>query len=117
MTADYAAALTHSRVWVLLGDDALVGALVTEDREDHLLLETVAVAPTAQRSGYGALLLDRAERDAAELGLPEVRLYTNEAMTENLTFYPRHGCRETGRAVEDGFRRVYFSRQCHRADQ
>jgi N-acetylglutamate synthase-like GNAT family acetyltransferase len=110
MTADYAAALEHSRVWVLVRDDAIVGALVTEDRTDHLLLETVAVAPTAQGSGYGALLLDRAERDAAELELPEVRLYTNEAMTENLTFYPRHGYRETGRAVEDGFRRVYFSK-------
>ena len=41
MTADYAAALAHSRVWVLASDDAIVGALVTEDRGDHLLLETV----------------------------------------------------------------------------
>jgi ribosomal protein S18 acetylase RimI-like enzyme len=86
---------------------------VTEDRGDHLLLETIAVAPGAQGSGYGRLLLDRAEGDAAELGLPEVRLYTNEAMTENLTFYPRHGYRQTGRAVQDGFRRVYFSKTLH----
>ena len=56
------------------------------------------------------MLLDRAERDAVELGFSEVRLYTNEAMTENLSFYPRHGYRETGRAVQDGFRRVYFSK-------
>jgi N-acetylglutamate synthase-like GNAT family acetyltransferase len=113
MTADYAAALEHSRVWVLERGAAIVGALVTEYRGDHLLLETIAVAPGAQGSGYGRLLLDRAERDAAELGLPEVRLYTNEAMTENLTFYPRHGYRETGRAVQDGFRRVYFSKALH----
>ena len=39
-----------------------------------------------------------------------MRLYTNEAMTENLSFYPRHGYRETGRAVQDGFRRVFFSK-------
>jgi hypothetical protein len=52
MTADYAAALEHSRVWVLQSDDA----------------------------------------------------------TENLSFYPRHGYRETGRALQDGFRRVYFSK-------
>jgi len=110
MTADYAAALEHSRVWVLEGDGTIVGTLVTETRTDHLLLETIAVAPGAQGSGYGRLLLERAERDAAEFGLTEVRLYTNEAMTENLTFYPRHGYRETGRAVEDGFRRVYFSK-------
>jgi N-acetylglutamate synthase-like GNAT family acetyltransferase len=110
MTADYAAALDHSRVWVLESGDAIVGALVTEDRLDYLLLETIAVAPAAQGSGHGRLLLDRAERDAAELGLTEVRLYTNEAMTENLSFYPRHGYRETGRAQQDGFRRVYFSK-------
>lgn len=110
MTADYAAALEHSRVWVLVDGDAVVGALVTERRADHLLLETVAVAPDAQGHGYGRLLLERAERDAAEVGVAEVRLYTNEAMTENLTFYPRHGYRETGRAVADGFRRVYFSK-------
>jgi N-acetylglutamate synthase-like GNAT family acetyltransferase len=85
MTADYAAALEHSRVWLLESDGAVVGALVTEDRDDHLLLEMIAVAPGAQGCGYGKRLLDRAELDAAELGLTEVRLYTNEAMTENLT--------------------------------
>ena len=110
MTADDAAALEHSRVWVLESGDAIVGALVTEERADYLLLETIAVAPGAQGSGYGRLLLDRAECDATELGLTEVRLYMNEAMTENLTFYPRHGYRETGRAVQDGYRRVYFSK-------
>ncbi len=116
MTADYAAALEHSRVWVLESGGAIVGALVTEDRTDHLLLETVAVAPGAQGSGYGRLLLERAERDAVELGLTEVRLYTNEAMTENLSFYPRHGYRETGRAQQDGFRRVYFSKTVRHDD-
>jgi N-acetylglutamate synthase-like GNAT family acetyltransferase len=110
MTADYRAALQHSRVWVLVSSGAIVGALVTEDRGDHVLLETVAVAPGEQGHGYGRLLLERAEADAIELGYTEVRLYTNEAMTENLTFYPRHGYRETGRAVDDGFRRVYFSK-------
>ena len=110
MTADYAAALGHSRVWVLERGEAIAGALVTEDRGDHLLLETVAVAPDCQGMGYGMMLLDRAERDAVELGFSEVRLYTNEAMTENLSFYPRHGYRETGRAAQDGFRRVYFSK-------
>jgi ribosomal protein S18 acetylase RimI-like enzyme len=114
MTTDYAAVLDTARVWALEDDGAVVGALVTEDRGDHLLLEMIAVAPGAQGSGYGKLLLDRAERDAAELGRPEVRLYTNEAMTENLTFYPRHGYRETGRGVEDGFRRVYFAKTVRR---
>ena len=114
MTADYAAALQHSRVWVLESDGTILGVLVTQARTDHLLLETVAVAPDAQGGGQGRLLLERAEDDAAELGLPEIRLYTNEAMTENLSFYPRHGYRETGRGTEDGFHRVYFSKALRR---
>jgi hypothetical protein len=31
-------------------------------------------------------------------------------MTENLAYYPRHGYRETRRAEEQGFRRVFFSK-------
>jgi N-acetylglutamate synthase-like GNAT family acetyltransferase len=72
MTADYAAALEHSRVWVLEDGDAIVGALVTEDRGDHLLLETVAVAPDAQGSGHGRRLPDGDRRDHLESGgLPQ----------------------------------------------
>lgn len=47
---------------------------------------------------------------AAARGLNEVRLYTNAAMTENLTYYPRHGYRETHRATQDGYRRVFFTK-------
>jgi N-acetylglutamate synthase-like GNAT family acetyltransferase len=110
MTADYAALLTSSRVWVIDCGTTIVGMLVTENQGDHLLLDSIAVAPGTQGSGYGGQLMARAELDAVELGLPEVRLYTNEAMTENLTFYPRHGYRETGRATQDGYRRVFFSK-------
>jgi GNAT superfamily N-acetyltransferase len=62
MTTDYAAALEHSRVWVLASGDAVLGALVTEERTDHLLLEMIAVAPGAQGTGCRRLLLERAER-------------------------------------------------------
>ena len=81
-----------------------------------LRLETVAVAPSAQGHGFGRLLLERAEHDAVDLGHTQVRLYTNEAMTENLSFYPRHGYRETHRAVSEGFRRVYFSKTVRHND-
>jgi ribosomal protein S18 acetylase RimI-like enzyme len=108
MTADYALLLESSRVWVIARGARVIGMLVTQDRGDHLLLDSIAVAPGTQGKGYGAKLMARAELDAAEQGLPEVRLYTNEAMTENLSFYPRHGYRETHRATEDGYRRVFY---------
>ena len=40
-----------------------------------------------------------------------VTLYTNEAMVENLQLYPRLGYVETGRGVEEGYRRVYFEKR------
>jgi N-acetylglutamate synthase-like GNAT family acetyltransferase len=110
MLADYAGLLDTSRIWVLERCDAVIAVLVTQHHGDHLLLDTVAVAPGAQGGGHGRRLLERAERDATEQGLSEVRLVTNEAMTENLVFYPRHGYRETGRAIQDGYRRVFFSK-------
>jgi N-acetylglutamate synthase-like GNAT family acetyltransferase len=88
----------------------LCGLLVTRAECDHLLVDVVAVAPAVQGSGLGLALLERAERDARESGLAEPRLCTNESMTENLAFYPRRGFHETGRCVQDGFRRVFFAK-------
>ncbi len=68
----------------------------------------MAVLPAAQHRGIGARLLALAEEHARTLDLGEIRLYTNEAMTENLTYYARHGYAETHRAEQDGFRRVFF---------
>jgi GNAT superfamily N-acetyltransferase len=111
MDTDYAGLIGQANVWVLTCDTDLVGSLVTFVADRHLLLDAVAVAPHAQGLGYGALLLRRAEDDARDAGLAEVRLYTNAAMTENLAFYPRHGYVETHRAGQDGFDRVFFSKR------
>ncbi|WP_229837150.1 hypothetical protein, partial [Dactylosporangium sucinum] len=37
-----------------------------------------------------------------------MRLYTNEAMTEDLAYYSRRRYVETHRAEQDGLRRVFF---------
>jgi ribosomal protein S18 acetylase RimI-like enzyme len=111
MTADYTAAVRHGQVWVAEEHDEVVGLLVLVARPDHLLLENIAVLPSAQGRGIGARLLTLAEDRARQLQLGEIRLYTNEAMTENLAYYPRHGYVETHRAEQDGFRRVFFSRR------
>src|SRR5262249_39060237 len=76
-----------------------------------LLLGTAAVRPSARGRGIGARLLAFAEDQARALGRDEIRLYTNEAMTENLAYYPRHGYTETHRAEQDGFRRVFFRKR------
>ena len=108
MTADYAPAVADGHVWVAARDDAVVGLLVLIPRPGHLLLENVVSLPAEQGRGTGTRLLDFAEEHARQRGLPEVRLYTNEAMTENLGYYARRGYTETHRALDEGFARVFF---------
>jgi GNAT superfamily N-acetyltransferase len=108
MTANYAAAVHRGQAWVAAEDGQAIGFIILIPQPGHLLLENVAVLPAAQGRGVGARLLAFAEEHARSLHLPEIRLYTNEAMTENLAYYPRHGYTETHRAQQDGFRRVFF---------
>lgn len=111
MTADHAALLETARVWVIEDEQSIVGVLVTRPHFDHLEIDSIAVDPAAQGGGHGGRLLRRADDDARERGLAEIRLCTNETMTENLEFYPRRGFVETGRGVQDGFRRVFFAKR------
>jgi ribosomal protein S18 acetylase RimI-like enzyme len=111
VAADYRALVDAGDVWVGVSGEGVVGVLVIRAAGDALELENVAVDPTYQRRGHGRLLIVFAEERALELGLSEVTLYTNEAMVENLRLYPRLGFVETGRGVEDGYRRVFFRKR------
>ena len=111
MAADYSAAVRSGQAWVALADGEIAGLIVLVVYQGYLLIENIAVLPSAQRRGIGARLLTLAEDEARANGLGEIRLYTNEGMTENLAYYPRRGYVETHRAEEEGFRRVFFSKQ------
>ncbi|MGW5643796.1 GNAT family N-acetyltransferase [Saccharopolyspora sp. NPDC003752] len=108
MIADYSEAVRTHQVWVAEDGDRILGMLVLVPEGDVMLLENVAVHPDAQGRGVGRDLLALADREAARQRMTEIRLYTNEVMTENLAYYPRHGYVETGRAEQDGYRRVFF---------
>ncbi len=111
MTADYARAVRDDEVWVAVRDDTIAGMIALVRKPDHLLVQNLAVLPSAQGGGLGTRLLEVAEERARRYGLPELRLYTNEAMTENLAYYPRRGYTETHRAEQDGFHRVLFTKR------
>jgi len=110
VTADHAGLVAAGRTSVAEVDGTIAGVIVLIPAEDHLLVENVAVAPALQGRGLGGELMRYAERRATELGVQELRLYTNALMTENLALYPGLGYVETGRRTEDGFSRVYFSK-------
>ena len=105
---DHAALIGEKRMYVAERDGLAQGIVVLIPQDDAMLLDNVAVAPKAQGSGLGRFLLAFAERAALQAGYGAIKLYTNEAMTENITLYARIGYAETHRAEENGLRRVYM---------
>jgi ribosomal protein S18 acetylase RimI-like enzyme len=110
MLDDYAALIGKGHVHVIEHDDMVKGVLVLIPEEHAMLLDNVAVSPDAQGLGLGRKMLEFAERAALAAGCRSIRLYTNEAMTENIGLYTRIGYVETHRAEEKGLRRVYMSK-------
>jgi ribosomal protein S18 acetylase RimI-like enzyme len=110
MLDDYNRLILEGRVRVLEQDNIVLGILVLIPQEDAMLLDNVAVSPSAQGSGLGRRMLEFAERAAVDAGYRSIRLYTNEAMTENIELYTRIGYSETHRVEEKGLRRVYMTK-------
>ncbi|MEM9521928.1 MAG: GNAT family N-acetyltransferase [Actinomycetota bacterium] len=110
MLDDYAELVGRGVVDVIDDDGDLAGVLVSWAESDHYYIDNIAVGPDRQGRGCGAALIDHATETAKTLGLGELRLYTNEAMTANLSYYPSRGFTETHRSSDQGYRRVYFSK-------
>lgn len=111
MDDDYLENLHESHVFVADEGGEVVGLIVLFTARDHLLIENVVVDPDHQGKGLGRSLMAYAEAYASGQRIPELRLYTNAAMTENLSLYPRLGYHEDDRRTEDGFERVFFSKR------
>jgi ribosomal protein S18 acetylase RimI-like enzyme len=110
MDDDYGEKIARGNAFVAEAAGRVVGLIVLIRHADHLLVENVAVDPDKQRNGIGRALLGFAETSARNAGISMLRLYTNAAMIENLSFYPRLGFEETDRRTSDGFERVFFSK-------
>lgn len=108
MQEDYHRLIRETDVWVAEEEASVVGLLALYARPNHMLLSNIAVSPRVQNRGVGIRLLEFAEAEARKHNLPELRLYTNEAMTENIGYYARRGYVETYRGTEKGYNRVYF---------
>jgi GNAT superfamily N-acetyltransferase len=108
MDDDYSARVERSEAWVLGDVDALI-VLVPD--EEWLLVDNVAVRPDLQGQGLGRRLLAFAEEEAARRGYRELRLYTNEKMTENRALYARLGYEELDRETITGRHAVWMRKR------
>lgn len=110
MTMDLSPPIANGQVRVLDGSEGLDLGIVLWPETDHLMIDTVAVAPKRQGKGLGRAVMDWAEAQAAARGLDKIRLYTNAVMVENIAFYQRLGYQVIGRGQDRGFDRVWFQK-------
>lgn len=112
MVADFGEQVRSGRVHIFeRSGDGVCAFIVFYPRGDHMHLENIAVRPDCHGQGLGRQLIAYCENAARSTGMGTVELYTNEKMTENLSFYPALGYKEISRRTEDGFHRVYFRKE------
>lgn len=112
MVADFVTQIAAGMVYVATDDQAIFqGFIVFYAEEEHILLENVAVLPSAAGRGVGRALISFCEDAARQRGMNGVHLYTNEKMTDNLSIYPKLGYVKVAQRTKDGFKRVYFEKK------
>ena len=108
MVADFAAEVAAGRVVVIATAGVVDGYMIAWPETDAYFIDNIAIDPARQGEGLGRQLIYHAVGEARRRRLPAIRLYTNAAMTENLSIYAHIGFVETHRAIEKGFDRVYM---------
>ena len=88
---DCAHSIEKESVWIAEIDGQASGVLIIVHAPDHMMVYSIAVLPWRQRAGLGKALLSFAEKLALEMGLPELRLYTNRRMERNVALYTSCG--------------------------
>ncbi|HEY1520061.1 MAG TPA: GNAT family N-acetyltransferase [Solirubrobacteraceae bacterium] len=81
------------RAWVATQDGALVGFVVVDTLDGGAHIEELSVAPSAQRRGHGARLLEMAARWAQTAGFGVVTLTTFRDVPWNAPWYESRGFR------------------------
>ncbi len=114
MDDDYGRAIQTNEVWVFPDHGMIEGVMVLTADGDHLFVDNVAVAPSAQGGGLGRTLLEHAEARVAELGLREVRLLTHRLMSENQSIYEHLGWTRMPAPDEQRGWAVYFRKRSGR---
>ena len=99
MAVDWRTLFGEQEIWLIDGPEEghALASLALQVKPDHLVIWSVAVQPAHQHRGIGRRLLAFAETRGRELGLPEIRLFTNIKMTRNIALCESLGYVETER--------------------
>jgi ribosomal protein S18 acetylase RimI-like enzyme len=111
MTADFNQAIREHDVDLAIIGENIVGLIETWQRADHLWIENIAVDPCRQGMGIGRALLEQVKYKAAQAGLAEIRLQTNEAFAANVKLYEKFGYQIDRREPFRGGTTVFMSKK------
>jgi predicted N-acetyltransferase YhbS len=89
----------------------IVGYIALLPISDYLFVDSIAVLPDFQGDGLGTQMLVFAEQEASRLGLKSVRLFTKLKEADSFAFYQYRGYTETDRCDNDGYPRVFYSKE------
>jgi len=109
------AAIETGRIHVARDGEAIVGVIVTTQKDSALMIDQPAVEPSRQRAGIRSWLLARIEETARSIGVRLLSLYTGEMFPHLVRFYERHGFRIVRRGPpphgKDAHTRVFMEKR------
>ncbi len=94
-------AVEDARVYGALIDGSIVGVAVISRSQAGWKIDELAVAPERHGNNLGSRLLQFVEAEARAAGAPALSLHTPLIMDRLVSFYQRHGFRESHRALPE----------------
>lgn len=113
MTVDYGVAVADHRFDLHHSDGGLAALIETERHPNHLYIVNIAVDPALRGRGLGQQLLAHAEALAAEAGLAEMRLITNQKAARNIRIYEAFGYRVDREETREAGVAMHMSKRLH----
>ena len=84
------------KFFALAQKECVHGFVLFSFAEDDCIIELIAVAPDAKRSGVGMRLFSAVENEAFRRGCAHIRVGTQVRNTAAVNFYYKAGCRQAG---------------------
>ena len=110
MDANYTRHILEDAVFVMSIDDRLAGyAVIIRAEDDGYWLDNIAIDPEFAGRGFGRLFIAWIE-NWLSARTDTYQLYTNIVMTKNIDWYEKLGFQQTSQKIENGYQRVYFSK-------
>jgi ribosomal protein S18 acetylase RimI-like enzyme len=107
------ARMQEGPLWIALRNADVLGTIAAVVKAESIYIRGMAVSPHARRLKVGALLLEQAERFAAEQHCARIFLSTTPFLEAAIRFYEQFGFRRVEGSYHDLFGTPLFTMEKH----